>query len=199
VGAHERVVEVGIEDFHPREAQLGANEHREQAAEAEDDHRHDEVLDADDLVVGGEAPVAELALVLARHELGVLVGEVAAEEPADRADERPHATHEADDPADHHRPERRTRCRVGEVGRERTRRELDVHEEAEHQREDNAADQAGEEVEMAHDAAGLAVLLGLRHLYLVDGRGAHEGDTPPLSRMKELKASGGMTRISVSM
>ena len=204
MGTHQGVVEVGVEDFHPRNTELRADEHGEQAAEAEDDHRHDEVLDADDLVVGGEAPVAERALVLAGQEFGIGVREIAAEQPADGSDERPHAAQEADDPADHHRPERRTGRRVGEVGRDGTGGELAVHDEAEDEGEDDAAHQAGEEVEMADEATGLAMLLRLRDLNLIDQRRAHgirahEVLPPPDSRMTVSKVSDGSTRISVSM
>ena len=59
-----------------------------------------EVLDADDLVVGGEPEVAADALVLAGEERLVLVGLVAAQQPAPGAVEGADPDHEPDRPAD---------------------------------------------------------------------------------------------------
>ena len=82
----------------PGDAEFSPNEHGEEPAESEQRKRHDEVLDADHLVVGRVLPVLPLALALAGHVLGIVVGDVMAEHPADRAGERANADHEADDP-----------------------------------------------------------------------------------------------------
>ena len=64
--------------------QLGADQHRQDAADEEQDHRQDEVLGADDLVVGAELEVALPALAHASGVELVFVGLVLAERSSGR-------------------------------------------------------------------------------------------------------------------
>src|SRR5438094_357863 len=56
----------------PGARELGAEQHREQAADAEEEDRRDDVLDADHLVVGVDAEVVAPAL---RAVTGVVLGQ----------------------------------------------------------------------------------------------------------------------------
>ena len=57
VRREEAVVGLRVDDLHARLGELGAEEHRHQAAEREEEERRDEVLDADHLVVGVDLEV----------------------------------------------------------------------------------------------------------------------------------------------
>ena len=71
VQADERQIRAGREDLVSRTQELGADEHRVQAADEEEEADADEVLDADDLVVGAEAEVAaDPARLLLRSDGG---------------------------------------------------------------------------------------------------------------------------------
>ena len=66
----ERDVLVGTYDGGRRVQQLGADQHRVEAADEEEDADPDEVLHADDLVVGAQAEVAPDALLLLLAQRG---------------------------------------------------------------------------------------------------------------------------------
>ena len=183
--ADDGVVEVRREDLGPRDAELGTDEHRQEAAHTEEHQGHDQVLDADDLVVGRVLPVAELALALAGHVLGVSVGEVVAQNPANRPGESTDAGHEPDDPRyvggrdEGLIPDLLERGVLGAP-----RHKLAAHcvgDDGQH----DAGDEAGEDVGAVQEATGLAVLLGLgngRLLVNVLGHNAHEVFAPPITR-----------------
>ena len=57
VHGDEPVVGLRVHELHPRLGELGAEEHRHQAADDEEDERRHEVLDADHLVVGVDLEV----------------------------------------------------------------------------------------------------------------------------------------------
>ena len=57
VDGDEPVERLRVEELHARLRELGADEHREDAADDEEEDRRDEVLDADHLVVGVDAEV----------------------------------------------------------------------------------------------------------------------------------------------
>ena len=57
VDAEQPVVGVRVHELHPGRRQLGAHDHRQQAAEQHEEERGDDVLDADHLVVGVDAEV----------------------------------------------------------------------------------------------------------------------------------------------
>ena len=67
----EDVERLRVEVLVARLRELGAEEHREEAADAEEDDRRDEVLDADHLVVGVDA---EVVAPRARAVAGVVLG-----------------------------------------------------------------------------------------------------------------------------
>ena len=57
VDAEQPVVGVRVHELHARRRQLGAHEHRQQAADEHEEERGDDVLDADHLVIGVDAEV----------------------------------------------------------------------------------------------------------------------------------------------
>ena len=91
----------GIDDLGARLGELGAHDHRQQAADQEEDERDADVLDADHLVIGVELEVVLPALGAV---LGVVVGDrrraggpaepvveaAEADQVADRAGDRRH-------------------------------------------------------------------------------------------------------------
>ena len=99
VHADDRQVRAGGEDLVVRSQQLGADQHRVQAADEEEQPDAPEVLDADDLVVGAEAEVARPASLLLLPQRRRV-----AEQALDRVVEEAEADEEADD---------RRRCRRG--------------------------------------------------------------------------------------
>ena len=90
--ADERQVLVGADERGHGVQQLGADQHRVEAADEEEDADPDQVLDADDLVVGAQAEVAPdpLALLLAQRR-----------RPSEQARDRVVGEAEADQEADH--------------------------------------------------------------------------------------------------
>ena len=90
-----------VEELVARLCELGAEEHREHAAGAEEEDRRDEVLDTDHLVVGVDA---EVVLPRARTVTGVILGPRRATthvvqpvvEPADAGEEAERDGHELD-------------------------------------------------------------------------------------------------------
>ena len=99
-----RVVGLRAEEAGVRPDQVGADHHRQRAADAEQDHGDHEVLDADDLVVGGEPEVPADALVLAGEERLVLVASGRARPASAHGPvNAPMPDHEPDGPADHGR------------------------------------------------------------------------------------------------
>src|SRR5664280_2993516 len=76
VQTDDRVGLLWTEEVGVRADQVGADEHGQDATNAKQDHGHHQVLDANDLVVGGEPEVTTHALVLAREEQLVLGGQV---------------------------------------------------------------------------------------------------------------------------
>ena len=65
------VVLLGGQELHPRLGQLGADQHRQQAADEQEEERGDRVLDPDHLVVGVDAEVVAPAVGAVR---GVVLG-----------------------------------------------------------------------------------------------------------------------------
>ena len=206
MGADQRVVEVGVEQLGPRDTELGADQHRQEAADTEEHEGHDEVLDADNLVVGRVLPVLRTTGVLARHVLGVGVGEVVTQHPADRAGEGAYADHETDDPADVH--ERDLDLKAvwqREVVLLPTPGDL-LHDRAngdiEDRCENNAAHGGREEVRVAEETPRLTDLTRLGNVrLLVDGYGGgtHDVLAPPCSRTHDVNWSWVTTRSCVSM
>ena len=99
VHAHEREVLVGADDVGTGVQQLGADQHRVDAADEEEHADPHEVLHADDLVVGAQAEVAPDALALLLAQRGRtseqsrdgVVGEAEADQEADHAERRSRA------------------------------------------------------------------------------------------------------------
>jgi hypothetical protein len=92
-----------------RGEQLGADEHRVQPGDQEEQQHRDEVLKAHDLVVGAEPEVAPRALLLLLAQRG---------RPADQAAERVVREAEADQPAEQREDEAHEDRDVVLIGRE---------------------------------------------------------------------------------
>ncbi|CAB4925897.1 unannotated protein [freshwater metagenome] len=206
MGTDERIVEIGVEYFSPGDPELGPDEHREEATAPEQDESHDEVLDADDLVVGRVLPVLPLALTLAGHVLGIVMGDVVAEHPAERPGKGADADHEPDNPSDVGRADERIEAHLRVIGVLGAPWDQLRSNGVGHDREHEAQAGAGEDVRPVQESAGLAVLLGLRHGRLLEDirglnrvDGAHTVLFPPISRTQASNCSWVTTLICVSI
>ena len=105
VDGEEAVEGLRVEELHARLRELGAHQHREQAADQEEDDRRDEVLHADHLVIGVDAEVVLPAVRAVRRVIlrarrlaeGVVDPVVERAEPGEEAERRRDEQRDEDD------------------------------------------------------------------------------------------------------
>src|SRR4029079_9069197 len=167
---HEGVEGLRVEELHSGLRELGTEQHREEAADGEEEERGDEVLDPDHLVVGVDL---EVVLPAVRPVVRVVVHQRRApRDPVEPVVEGADAEQEADRRRDHPGDEDDVLPVVdGIPAGERTERDDDVHPDQEEERRDPQRAQVARAHEDAAAARGRVALLELVLAVLVEGGG----------------------------
>ena len=142
--------------------QLGPDQHRQGPAHEEQDHHEDEVLRADDLVVGAELEVALPALAHASGVELVFSVLVLAGDPAEDGIEGADPDVEADDPGSQGHGHDHVRAPVGAL-------QCGVADQPAEEPDEDAGDQARDEVLVAVEATCLRAQLGVLEQRCGDG------------------------------